>query len=224
MAESTTPARTASRPASDTMVVRDPEALRAIAHPVRQSILVQLAAMGHARAADLAKAIDQPANSVSFHLRVLAKAGMIAEAPERARDKRDRVWTNVAKSYSVKPTGDEAADLILRPTLAWLSDVFAHDSCDDEATDDRSDETRDQADDGAAGDGPRDPGRTFMLSTILLAPDEAAELVRELGELLNRWGERSLAAARDDSAAPRELYQVLAAAAPRDDPAGNAGA
>ncbi|GAA1714150.1 hypothetical protein GCM10009809_07950 [Isoptericola hypogeus] len=185
-------------PRMETMEVRDPETLRAIAHPVRQRILMQLAVLDHARAADLAAAIGQPANSVSFHLRVLAKAGMIVEAPEHARDKRDRVWTNVATSYNVKPSAGGAADLILRPTVEWLTEVFAHGE---------HEETR-------------GTGRTFMLTTMLLTHDEGNELVHELSELLNRWSERSLAAARDGADTPREVYQVLTAVAPRDDPDG----
>ena len=87
----------------ETFHVQDPAALRAIAHPLRQRILMELAVLGHARAADLARATGEPANSVSFHLRVLARAGMIVEAPEHARDRRDRVWKNVAESYAVAP-------------------------------------------------------------------------------------------------------------------------
>lgn len=184
------------------MEISDPESLRAIANPVRQRILMQLAVVGHARAADLAEAIGQAANSVSFHLRVLAKAGMITEAPEHARDKRDRVWQNVATSYNVKPAAGDAADLILRPTVEWLSEVFAHGS---------HDETQ-------------DAGRTFMLTTMMLTLGEANEMILELSELLNRWSERSLAASRDDAATPREVYQLLTAVAPRDDPRGDAGA
>ncbi|MFI2103834.1 ArsR/SmtB family transcription factor [Isoptericola sp. NPDC019693] len=181
------------------MEISDPESLRAIANPVRQRILMQLAVVGHARAADLAEAIGHPANSVSFHLRVLAKAGMIAEAPEHARDKRDRVWTNVATSYNVKPTAGGAADLILRPTLDWLSEVFAHG--DHEST--------------------RDAGRTFMLTTLLLTREEANELVHELSALLSRWSECSVEATRAAGDTTREVYQVLTAVAPRDDPRGD---
>ena len=95
------------------MEITEPEALRALAHPVRQRILMQLSVLEHARAADLAEAIGQPANSVSFHLRVLAKAGMIVEAPEHARDKRDRVWTNVDQSYRVKSDSPGAGEAIV---------------------------------------------------------------------------------------------------------------
>lgn len=179
------------------MEVSDPAALRAIAHPLRQKLLMQLAVMDHARAADLARAVGEPANSVSFHLRVLAKAGMIAEAPEHARDKRDRVWTTVAKSYDVKPDAGDAGELILRPTIDWLSDVFAHTSHDAART-----------------------GRTFMLTTLMLTRDEAATLVHELAEVLTRWADRSLADSRAEPDVAREIYQNLIAVAPRDDPSG----
>lgn len=73
--------------------VTDPAMLRALAHPLRQRIMWELAARDHLRAADLAKITGEPANSLSFHLRSLAKAGLIEEKPEEARDSRDRVWT-----------------------------------------------------------------------------------------------------------------------------------
>src|ERR671916_1326847 len=109
--------------ALDTFQVRDPAALRAIAHPLRQRILMELSVRGHARAADLAQVTGQPANTISFHLRMLAKARMIVEAPEHARDKRDRVWTNVASSYRV-PAGTRGEQEILGPAIDWLSSIF----------------------------------------------------------------------------------------------------
>ncbi len=69
------------------------EQLRALSHPVRLSLLHTLSRLGHARAADLAEELELPANSMSYHLRILARGGLIREDPTRARDKRDRVWT-----------------------------------------------------------------------------------------------------------------------------------
>ena len=70
----------------------DPRILRAIAHPTRNRVLHELSAAGSLRAADIARRIDVPANQASFHLRQLAKYGLVEEAPELARDRRDRVW------------------------------------------------------------------------------------------------------------------------------------
>ncbi len=222
------------------MEVRDPAALRALAHPVRQRILMQLAVAGHARAADLAEAIGQPANSVSFHLRVLARAGMIAEAPEHARDRRDRVWTNVATSYQVRPDAGDAAETILRPALRWVTDVFHRRARQDDGDDPGDDPGHDSGDDAGDGDGEHDRGgaaapagddrertqaaRQFVLTTVLLTPEQGRAMARELEELLARWSEQSLAEARTDQGTPREAYQVLSVLAPRDDSPGTATA
>jgi len=79
-----------SRPRDAT--INDPRVLRAIAHPVRVRILGEVHAAGHLRAADVAEALGIPANQASFHLRQLAKYGLVEAAPELARDGRDRVW------------------------------------------------------------------------------------------------------------------------------------
>ena len=76
----------------DPQPLSDPRVLRAIAHPVRNRILDELGASGPTRAADIARELGIPANQASFHLRQLAKYGLVEEAPEEARDKRDRVW------------------------------------------------------------------------------------------------------------------------------------
>src|SRR4029078_7734275 len=70
----------------------DPRVLRALAHPTRGRILDELGATGPMRAADLGESLGIPANQASFHLRQLAKYGVIVPPPGAARDKRDRVW------------------------------------------------------------------------------------------------------------------------------------
>lgn len=66
--------------------------LRALAHPLRLEIMETVRRLGTARASDVAEVLDMPVNSVSYHLRTLARGGVVVEAPEAARDKRDRVW------------------------------------------------------------------------------------------------------------------------------------
>jgi DNA-binding transcriptional ArsR family regulator len=177
----------------DTFRVQDPAALRAIAHPTRQRILSELAALGHARAADLAQVIGEPANSVSFHLRVLAKAGMIAEAPEHARDRRDRVWANVAESYVVDPGSPEVVREVVRPALRWAERLFA--------------EVNDT--------GTREEDRLFAISALVLTPQQAAEMTQELTDLLERWAHRALTEAQEAPDPARRAYQALTVLAPR---------
>lgn len=86
--------------------------LKAYSHPLRRQILRLMARRGFLRAADIAGELDVPANSASFHLRVLAEAGLIEEAPEQARDRRDRVWTGRKGALNVggpeNPVADQA--------------------------------------------------------------------------------------------------------------------
>lgn len=76
--------------------------LKALANPLRRRIVNELIRRQYARAVDLAAELDVAANTLSFHLRVLADAGLIEDDPEHARDRRDRVW---------KPAGLHALEL-----------------------------------------------------------------------------------------------------------------
>ena len=53
------------------------------------------------RRPDLAEQLGVPANKLSYHLRILADADMVREAPQFARDKRDRVWQSVDGSLQI---------------------------------------------------------------------------------------------------------------------------
>ena len=106
--------------------VHDPQVLRAIAHPVRNRILTELDAQGSMRAADIARELDIPANQASFHLRQLAKYGLVEEDPAAARDKRDRVWKAVHPGASRQPQGARgvsrgkaASAVFRRNAAAW---------------------------------------------------------------------------------------------------------
>lgn len=77
--------------------------LRAMAHPLRMQLAERVGRRGTARAADLAADLEIAANSVSYHLRILARGGVITEAPEAARDKRDRVWKLAQANFQHAP-------------------------------------------------------------------------------------------------------------------------
>lgn len=89
------------------------EVLKAMANPLRRRLVRALSVAGSGRAADLAQSLDVPANKLSFHLRTLAQAGLIEEAPELARDGRDRVWRPVRKARSVGSPQHPVADKFL---------------------------------------------------------------------------------------------------------------
>lgn len=96
------------------------EMLKALAHPLRQQLVGLLRRQPFVRAADAAAELGEPSNKVSFHLRVLADAGLINEAPEHARDRRDRVWTARPGGWSLGDPEHPVADEALGNTVMQL--------------------------------------------------------------------------------------------------------
>jgi DNA-binding transcriptional ArsR family regulator len=164
-------------PAGDDKV-SDPRILRAIAHPLRARILGELTAAGHLRAADVATVLDIPANQASFHLRQLAKYGLIEVAPELARDARDRVWRPVHEhglSLDVAqiekgPGGKASVAVWRRQAAARAKDAVDH-----------------------AYSLPRSRDIHVMISDdwVRLTKAEAKELADELVALNARWQDRT---------------------------------
>ncbi len=171
----------------------DPRVLRAIAHPVRNRILAELEAVGPLRAADIARTVGLPANQASFHLRQLAKYGVVEAAPELARDRRDRVWRLVGDELIVDvaeiekaPGGHSAAQVWRRQATAAAHELVER----------------------AYADGRDDSRRGSVLeASVRLTPDEATAFTRELNELVTRWNDR--ARARGDEAQTYQLMSIL---------------
>ena len=193
MADLPSPSTESHGPRPETFRVSDPATLRAIAHPVRQQILEELVLRNHGRAADLAKELGQPANAISFHLRSLAKAGLIVESPEHARDRRDRVWKPVAETYEIdrKLPGSTA---VIDPLVDWLrTELMA------------------PAEDG-------DAHRRLAAGGALLTKEEAERLSADLAAVLDQWYEKALTSRGASDDTPRRSYQVLLAIGPRRAP------
>lgn len=171
----------------------DPRILRAIAHPTRNRILAELHASGPIRAADIARMLDVPANQASFHLRQLAKYGLVEEAPEEARDKRDRVWRLAAtdginfraQDMLEQPGGQAAWEVFRRNAVAW-----GHFLVDQALTATDPDNRRSLSD-----------------SALRLTKEEAEELMEELGDVLQGWRERTQGS--DDDRVTYSIYQII---------------
>ena len=72
-------------------VTGDAKRWKALSHPLRQEMLRHLEASGPATSTTLAQALGESTGTTSYHLRVLADAGVIEEVPERANG-RERWW------------------------------------------------------------------------------------------------------------------------------------
>jgi DNA-binding transcriptional ArsR family regulator len=87
--------------------ITDPQVMRALAHPARMAILEELFSGGTGTATELAEVCGLSPSATSYHLRALAKAGLIEEAPGRG-DGRERVWRSTAGSGLEVNSGPDA--------------------------------------------------------------------------------------------------------------------
>ncbi len=92
----------------DTVELTDPRALRALAHPTRLKLVALLRKRGPMTATQAGDRIGQSAASCSFHLRQLAKWGLVEEAG--GGKGRERPWRASARSTSWKVTSPELAE------------------------------------------------------------------------------------------------------------------
>lgn len=162
---------------ADNYLDADPRVLRAIAHPLRQALVYELYARGSATATALGAALDKPVNSVSFHLRQLAKHGLIEVDPEPRDDGRERWWRpaaedglRICRSEVASTEEGEAAFAIFRRTNVeqWarlMESVVLHE---------------------------QDTGEVWTSNDVpmLLTDDEAREYAEELFALMNKWMRR----------------------------------
>lgn len=116
-----------SEPGADQLVVPDPGLMRALAHPLRLAILRHLRTVGSATASDLEGAVNASASLCSFHLRALARAGLVEQDDTATAGGRRRPWRAVPvrlawQSGSGDPDGDRAAEDLFE---AFSADVAA---------------------------------------------------------------------------------------------------
>ncbi|MFE9812595.1 ArsR/SmtB family transcription factor [Streptomyces sp. NPDC005548] len=85
--------------------ITDPQAMRALAHPVRLAILERLQRHGPATATQLAPDVGATPSVTSWHLRHLAGFGLVRDA-EPGPDRRQRRWEAVARGFRFEAPAD----------------------------------------------------------------------------------------------------------------------
>jgi DNA-binding transcriptional ArsR family regulator len=101
---------TATEPQAEQARINDPATMRALAHPARLELLEYLSlAQDGATATECAAVVGLSPSATSYHLRALAKVGMIEEAPGRG-DGRERVWRASHRQFSVGSDPDAGPD------------------------------------------------------------------------------------------------------------------
>jgi DNA-binding transcriptional ArsR family regulator len=81
--------------------ITDSRVLAALAHPLRVALLYQLNALGSRTASQCAQALGETPANCSYHLRQLAKVGLVAR--EEAADGRERPWRSVYTGLDLHP-------------------------------------------------------------------------------------------------------------------------
>lgn len=181
------------------LVIRDPRALRALAHPVRIAILERLQGEGPATATTIGEVVGISASAASYHLRSLARFGLVVDAGGGAG--RNRPWRAVASGFMFEPTDHvgpaaEAAvqllsgQLVARGEQETLAFIAAEGSLD--------------ADWRAASH--------LANATLRLTADELVEVVRQIDVVVEPYRR----AARRDAPADARPVRFLLRLFPRD--------
>ena len=111
-------------PARSVIAIDDAARIRALSHPARLAIIEHLGNGVTATATELAEVVGLSPSATSYHLRELARGGLIREAEGRG-DGRERVWQGVADrfSYDSEDLSNEeergAAYGLIGALLAW---------------------------------------------------------------------------------------------------------
>ena len=167
--------------ARPTLRLTDPRAMRALAHPLRLRLLGELRLRGAQSVGMLSQVVDEAPASVSYHLGTLASYGFVEEAPELARDRRERWWRAAHARTSWEPV-----DVLDDPERRAASDAFRrailHRYLDTLEQYLESEATLDRA---------WVRGTSSSDSHFFLTSAELLELRAELEQLTERWAARS---------------------------------
>jgi len=85
--------------------IRDPKAMRALAHPTRLAILTRLQRQGPATATQLSPDVGATPSVTSWHLRHLAGFGLVKDA-DGSTDGRQRLWEATATGFRFEAPED----------------------------------------------------------------------------------------------------------------------
>jgi DNA-binding transcriptional ArsR family regulator len=119
--------RVQSNAPPETRVIRDPQAIRALAHPARLRVLERLREGSELTATECAAATGLSPSAMSYHLRALERWGFVERAD--SVDGRERPWRAIAQSWRIDAVPDPAmaaaADTMLGAMLAGVREAFS---------------------------------------------------------------------------------------------------
>lgn len=185
----------APRPPDGVRTITDAKALSAMANPFRSRMMDALKVDGPSTASGLAARTGQAVGSASHHLKVLSEAGLVEEAPELAKDRRERWWRLVDPGTRWS-RGDFASDTAA-VTAAYAAEALALQ---------RQFERVQEWNANAATVPEWDDAAFATQNWMRLSPAEMRELAEEVVEVLVRWSRREI----PDDGVDRESVFVFA--------------
>jgi Helix-turn-helix domain len=179
--------------------ISDPRVLRALAHPLRWSLIDLLALEGTATATRCAQVLGESQATCSFHLRQLAKYGVVEQAPSASKRERpwqlklvDQAWSSVqptqAGSLAAAELSQVVAEREMARLLAWVRTRHLYPEPWQEAS-------------------------TVSATLVWLTAEELEDLTRRLVELTAEVGERFAGRAGDRAARSAQALPVRLLAA-----------
>jgi DNA-binding transcriptional ArsR family regulator len=158
------------------ITLTDPKMMRALAHPARIAILTQLGLRGPATATECAEVAGLSPSACSYHLRALARYGIVEEDPDSTADGRQRPWR--ARILSVSIESDSKTPAAVRLAGRMLAESARADAEETRARyldrqQEYSDEWR-----HAAGE---------TQDVVHVSPEELNELRKQIGEVVSGY-------------------------------------
>jgi DNA-binding transcriptional ArsR family regulator len=173
----------AKRTEPKVVVLSDPLAIRALAHPARVAVIETLYdRRTPMTATQLGELVGLSGSAMSYHLRSLERFGVVRRADEPG-DGRERPWVRAAASLSVAPRADRGTRAALAATEALVAAAMERDRTAIVAAQQR----RSRGDDSV----PLDAVVRYQRESLLLTPKEAEQVLAGIAAVLAPYVEGS---------------------------------
>lgn len=105
--------------------IEDPSAMRALAHPLKWALMDVLLTEGSATSTRCAEVTGDSQANCSFHLRQLARYGLVEEAPSTSKKERPWRLTTVEQSWSRVQPDQERTEAVSELERVFVQHEFA---------------------------------------------------------------------------------------------------
>ena len=182
----------APRPPQQKVVLTDPKAIRALAHPARQRVIEELYGGSVLTATEAAQLCGLTPSAMSYHLRALEKWGIVVR-DEAGTDARERPWRAAARDLRIEHSAHGRSTPTATKAFATTFMAPLVDEIEAWAGSDRRGE---------------EDGTAMLRSRVWLTRDEARALVDQFSALLEAYEDRT-AADRPEGAAQFSSFWSL---------------